>query len=43
VKADLGVGSLRIGHSGADLDLDRGKFDFGKVPDELGTNSACAS
>jgi phage shock protein PspC (stress-responsive transcriptional regulator) len=44
VKANVGVGSLRIGHSGTDLDLDRGHFDFGPgVPDELGTNSACAS
>jgi phage shock protein PspC (stress-responsive transcriptional regulator) len=42
VKADLGVGSLRIGHSGTDLDIDRAHFDFGSVPDELGTNSACA-
>jgi hypothetical protein len=43
VKADVGVGSLRIGHSGTDMDFDRGHFDFGPdVPDELGTNSACA-
>jgi phage shock protein PspC (stress-responsive transcriptional regulator) len=44
VKADLGVGSLRIGHFGADLDLDHGQFDFGPSRDpELGRNSACAA
>jgi len=44
VKANLGVGSLRIGHSAADLNLDHGNFDFGPpVPDELGRNTACAS
>jgi phage shock protein PspC (stress-responsive transcriptional regulator) len=43
VNADMGVGSLRIGRSGADLDLDHGHFDFGPSPDrELGRNSACA-
>jgi len=42
VKADVGVGALRIGHSGTDLDLDRGQFDFGPdFPDELGRNVAC--
>ena len=47
VDAEVGVGSLRIGHSGADLDFDRGNFDFGPsppdLPDELGRNSACAT
>lgn len=44
VKADLGVGSLRIGHSGADLDFDHGEFDLGPPPAiELGRNSACAT
>lgn len=47
VNADVGVGSLRIGHSGADLDLDggqfdRGHFDFGpRFGDDLGRNLAC--
>jgi phage shock protein PspC (stress-responsive transcriptional regulator) len=43
VKADVGVGSLRIGRSGTDLDFDRGHFDFGPIDDDLGTNRACAS
>ena len=43
VKADVGVGSLRIGQSGTDLDFDRGHFDFGPGYDELGTNRACAT
>src|SRR5215218_1562186 len=43
VKADVGVGSLRIGQSGTDLDLDRGHFDFGPHDDDLGRNSACAA
>jgi hypothetical protein len=43
VKADVGVGSLRIGQSGTDLDFDRGHFDFGPIDDDLGTNRACAS
>ena len=29
VKADVGVGSLRVGHAVTDLDLDRGHIDFG--------------
>jgi len=47
VNADVGVGSLRIGHSGADLDLDRGRFDRGhfdlgpRFGDDLGRNLAC--
>jgi len=47
VNADVGVGSLRIGHSGADLDLDRGQFDRGhfdfgpRFGDDLGRNLAC--
>jgi phage shock protein PspC (stress-responsive transcriptional regulator) len=43
VKAEVGVGSLRIGQSGTDLDLDRGQFDFGSQDPELGENSACAT
>jgi phage shock protein PspC (stress-responsive transcriptional regulator) len=43
VEADVGVGSLRIGRSDADLDFDRGHFDFGPVYDDLGRNSACAN
>jgi phage shock protein PspC (stress-responsive transcriptional regulator) len=43
VKADLGVGSLRIGQSGTDLDFDRSHFDFGPVDDDLGRNTACAA
>jgi hypothetical protein len=42
VKADVGVGSLRISRSGTDLDFDRGHFDFGPIDDDLGTNRACA-
>jgi len=42
VKADVGVGSLRIGQSGTDLGFDRGHFDFGRSDDDLGTNRACA-
>jgi hypothetical protein len=47
VKADVGVGSLRIGQSGADLNLDRGSFDRGhfdfgpRFGDDLGRNLAC--
>ncbi|HLM09850.1 MAG TPA: PspC domain-containing protein [Thermoleophilaceae bacterium] len=47
VNADVGVGSLRIGHSGADLDLDRGQFDRGhfdfgpRFGEDLGRNLAC--
>ena len=48
VKGDVGVGSLRIGRSGADPDFaDRGfdgdHFDFGNFDDGLGSNSACAT
>ena len=44
VKADLGVGSLRVGHAVTDLDLDRGHIDFGPPDvDELGRNIACAA
>jgi phage shock protein PspC (stress-responsive transcriptional regulator) len=43
VKADVGVGALRIGQSGTDLDIDRGHFDFGRHETELGENSACAT
>jgi phage shock protein PspC (stress-responsive transcriptional regulator) len=43
VNADVGVGSLRIGRSGADADFDHGHFDFGDVSTDLGSNSACAA
>jgi phage shock protein PspC (stress-responsive transcriptional regulator) len=43
VKADVGVGSLRIGKSSPDLNFDRGAFDFGPDVDELGRNEACAT
>jgi phage shock protein PspC (stress-responsive transcriptional regulator) len=43
VKADVGVGSLRIGKSSPDLNFDRGGFDFGPDQDELGRNEACAA
>jgi phage shock protein PspC (stress-responsive transcriptional regulator) len=42
LKADLGVGSLRIGHSGSDLDVDHRDFDFGPIVDDLGSNTGCA-
>jgi phage shock protein PspC (stress-responsive transcriptional regulator) len=42
VKADVGVGSLRVGHPPTDLDLARGDFDFGPIDTDLGRNSACA-
>jgi phage shock protein PspC (stress-responsive transcriptional regulator) len=42
VKADVGIGALRIGQSGTDLDLDHGHFDFGPgFRDDLGRNQAC--
>jgi phage shock protein PspC (stress-responsive transcriptional regulator) len=42
VKADVGVGALRIGQAGTDLDLDRGHIDFGpRFGDDLGRNLAC--
>jgi phage shock protein PspC (stress-responsive transcriptional regulator) len=43
VDADVGVGALRIGQSGTDLDLDRGHFDFGPHDSDLGRNTACAA
>jgi hypothetical protein len=43
VNADVGVGSLRIGKAFADLNLDRGSFNFGPDIDELGRNEACAT
>ncbi len=43
VKADVGVGSLRIGHFGSDIDFDHARFDFGPVDDELGANTGCAA
>jgi hypothetical protein len=42
VKADVGVGALRIGHSGTDLNLDHRQIDFGPPrQEELGQNVAC--
>jgi phage shock protein PspC (stress-responsive transcriptional regulator) len=43
VNADVGIGSLRIGRSGTDVDFDHGHFDFGSVSADLGRNSACAA
>jgi phage shock protein PspC (stress-responsive transcriptional regulator) len=43
VKADVGVGALRIGKSSPGLDLDHGSFNFGPDIDELGRNEACAA
>jgi phage shock protein PspC (stress-responsive transcriptional regulator) len=43
VKADVGVGSVRIGQSVADPDFDRGHFDFDPQIDELGRNTGCAT
>jgi phage shock protein PspC (stress-responsive transcriptional regulator) len=43
VKADVGLGSLRIGKSSPDLNLDHGGFNFGSDFDELGRNEACAA
>jgi phage shock protein PspC (stress-responsive transcriptional regulator) len=43
VNADVGIGSLRIGRSGADLDFDHGHVDFGNVSHDLGRNTACAA
>jgi phage shock protein PspC (stress-responsive transcriptional regulator) len=43
VDADVGVGSLRVGQSSVDLDLDRGHFDFGPVDSDLGRNTACVA
>jgi phage shock protein PspC (stress-responsive transcriptional regulator) len=44
VDADVGIGALRIGQAGSDLDIDRGRFDFGPHHDEdLGRNTACAA
>jgi phage shock protein PspC (stress-responsive transcriptional regulator) len=44
VKADVGIGALRIGHAGTDLDLDHGHIDFGsRFIDDLARNEACAA
>jgi phage shock protein PspC (stress-responsive transcriptional regulator) len=44
VHADIGIGALRIGRQGTDLDLDGGHFDFGPHHEiDLGANSACAT
>jgi phage shock protein PspC (stress-responsive transcriptional regulator) len=43
VKADVGVGSLKIGHFGSDIDFDHAHFDFGPVDTELGSNTGCAA
>lgn len=40
--AEVGIGALRIGDAGTDLDLDRGRIDFGsRFDDDLGRNVAC--
>jgi phage shock protein PspC (stress-responsive transcriptional regulator) len=41
LKADVGVGSLRIGHFHSDIDLDHRDFDFGPVDEQLGSNTGC--
>jgi phage shock protein PspC (stress-responsive transcriptional regulator) len=41
VRADIGIGALRIGQEGADLNHGHGHFDFGPHGSDLGTNSAC--
>jgi phage shock protein PspC (stress-responsive transcriptional regulator) len=44
LKADLGVGSLRVGRAFTTPDLGRGQVDFGPPDiDELGRNIACAA
>ena len=41
VKADIGLGALRIGHAGTDLNVDEAHADFGHFDDDLGRNIAC--
>jgi hypothetical protein len=43
VKAEVGVGSLRIGKAFANPSLYHGSFDFAPDIDELGRNEACAA
>lgn len=43
VKADVGIGSLRIGRSFSGVGFDNGDFDFGPRIDELERNEACAA
>jgi phage shock protein PspC (stress-responsive transcriptional regulator) len=43
VKAEVGVGSLRIGKAFADPNFDHGPFNFTPDIDELGRNEACAT
>jgi phage shock protein PspC (stress-responsive transcriptional regulator) len=43
VKADVGIGELRIGRSGIDIDSDRHHFDFGHDDSDLGENTGCAA
>jgi hypothetical protein len=43
VKADVGVGALRIGEAGTDVDLDHAHFDFERDDADLGSNAACAT
>jgi predicted membrane protein len=43
VKADVGIGSLRIGRSFSDSSFGNRGFDFGNQIDELGRNEACAT
>jgi hypothetical protein len=42
VDADVGVGSLRVGHSAVDP-LEQVHFDYGDVDPELGRNTACVA
>ena len=42
VKAEVGIGALRIGHAQSNLDLEHGQIDFGRpLMDDLGRNDAC--
>jgi hypothetical protein len=43
VNADVGVGSLRIGHSAGDIAFDHANFDYGTIDDDLGSNTGCAA
>jgi phage shock protein PspC (stress-responsive transcriptional regulator) len=44
ITADVGVGALRIGQAGSDIDIDGGHVDFGPHHDgDLGRNTGCAA
>jgi phage shock protein PspC (stress-responsive transcriptional regulator) len=43
LKADVGVGSLQVGHSDVDLDAHDGFFDRHNADSELGGNTGCAA